>query len=169
MSPATRVQRIRSSEDSPLAARSEVLISPTRPRSIFAAIGSLPSLVVGFLDLVVTHEFTTPYHQQASGRWRGAPPARLHGTTTAGGGRRIDASQKAGVEGLNLQHKAVSFVLSFVLVQLMHLTAMMSDVMAMDGETLAPAVARGSTARAVSLAQGQAQETSSCWNTRRFN
>ena len=61
---ATRVHRIRAKDGSPIAARSEVLISPTRPRSMLAAIGSLPSLVVGFLDLVVTHEFTLPSHQQ---------------------------------------------------------------------------------------------------------
>ena len=39
-----------------------MLISPTRPRSIVAASGSLPTHVVGFLVSVVAHKQTTPYH-----------------------------------------------------------------------------------------------------------
>jgi hypothetical protein len=62
-----------------------VLISPTRPRSILAASGSLPTQVVGFLVLSIILLFsTTRSHQQTSGRWRGAHPPSVHGSTSSG-------------------------------------------------------------------------------------
>ena len=62
-----------------------VLISPTRPCSNFAASGSLPTQVVGFLVLsIILLVSTTLSYQHASGRWRGAQPTSVHGSTSSG-------------------------------------------------------------------------------------
>jgi hypothetical protein len=47
---------------------------------------------------------------QATGRRRGAHPARFHSNTTAGACREMKAAPEAGGEGLNLQHQAVALL-----------------------------------------------------------
>ena len=64
--------RIRSCPGSPLAARFEVLVSPTRPRTIITASRSPPGQGAGFLDVSVVNAFCRSKHQRttlARGEW----------------------------------------------------------------------------------------------------
>ena len=64
--------RIRSCPGSPPAARFEVLVSPTRPRTIITASRSPPRQGVGFLDVSVVDAFCRSKHQRttlARGEW----------------------------------------------------------------------------------------------------
>ena len=67
-----KLARIRSCPGPPLAARFEVLVSPTRPRTMITASGSLPGQGVGFLDVRVANAICRSNHQRTNltrGEW----------------------------------------------------------------------------------------------------
>ena len=81
--------------------------------SIFAASGSLPTQVAGLLVLIIMLVCpTSPTSQHASGRWRGAQPTSVHGSTSSE--RRATGDGRTADEGLHharwQQHACKGFV-----------------------------------------------------------